>query len=356
MPRIARWALGLAAASLPLALEAQQPPAADTTPRRRRPEVTRFYDSATPLAVTLHANLGRLRSDRDTAPAWRWGAITYANATGGRDSVPVRVRPRGIWRRNNCRFPPLRIDFARATSAGTLFEGLRRPKLVNYCFDDSRGDEYVLQEYQLYRAYALLTPRAYRARLLWVSYADSAGRVRTKRHAIVTEDADAMAARLGGSEFDGTGLTRAELDTATYALAAVFQYMIGNVDFSVGGLHNITLVQVPDALIFPVPYDFDYAGAVNTHYAVPAPTFRLPNVRTRLFRGPCLPAPTYERVFALLRERREAIYALYRDDVGKLLQPYTVKRTLSYFDEFYEILDDPKRAKRVILDACLNDV
>jgi hypothetical protein len=82
---------------------------------------------------------------------------------------------------------------------------------------------------------------------------------------------------------------------------------------------------------------------------------KIPNVRTRLFRGPCLPAEDYERVFALLREKREAIYALYRDDVGKLMRSYTVKRTLDYFDDFYEIIDDPKRVKSEILDACLAD-
>lgn len=344
------------AALLLLAASAAGAQAPDSLQGRRRPEVTRFYDSPTPIAVTLVANFARLRADRDTNPAWRWGALAYANAQGARDSVPVRVRPRGIWRRRSCRMPPLRVDFARATSATSIFAGLMRPKFVNVCQEDDRAEEYLVQEYQLYRVYGVLTPASYRARLLRVSYADSGtGKVRTTRHAIVTEDDAAVAARLGGRPVRIPALTP-ELDSATNAIAGLFQYMIGNTDWSTPGQHNVMIAQVTATNhLVAIPYDFDFSGAVGAHYATPPPILPIRSVRQRIYRGPCLPAARYEQAIAHFRDRKDAIYALYRDEVGQLLKPATVKRTLEYFDEFYAIIADPKRVKRDILDACLKD-
>lgn len=333
---------------------AQQPGANQQGGRRAAP---RIYDATAPITLTLTTNIEQLRQDRDTNPRWRWGMITLAGDTGARGSVPVRVRPRGVWRRRQCRFPPLRLDFARGTSEGTVFAGLDRPKLVNYCHDEDRYEQYILQEFQLYRVYALLTPRSMRARLLRVTYADSAkGKTRTTRYAVLTEDAGSLAARLGGTALDATGITSTELDSLQFAVTSLFQYLIGNTDWSTAGLHNMEIVQTGDGTMFPIAYDFDFSGAVNAHYAVPPPVLRLPNVRTRLFRGPCLAPAMYERALALVRERREAIRALYHDEIGALLRPATVKRTLDYFDEFFELIDDPRRVKRDILDACLKDI
>ena len=36
-----------------------------------------------------------------------------------------------------------------------------------------------------------------------------------------------------------------------------------------------------------MPFDFDYAGLVDAHYAVTAKALNLPSVRERLYRGPC---------------------------------------------------------------------
>jgi len=336
---------------------AAQGQAPDTRQQGGRRPPPRIYDETTPIVLTLTTNIEQLRQDRDTNPRWRWGQITLAGDTGTRGTVPVRVRPRGVWRRRQCRFPPLRLDFARATSEGTVFAGLDRPKLVNYCYDEDRYEQYILQEYQLYRVYALLTPRSMRTRLLRVTYADSTkGRTRTTRYAILTEDAGALAARLGGTALDATGITSAELDSLQFAVTSLFQYMIGNTDWSTAGLHNMEIVQTGDGTMYPIAYDFDFSGAVDAHYAVPPAVLRLPSVRTRLFRGPCLAPEMYERAFALFRERREAIRALYHDDIGARIRSATVRRTLAYFDDFFEIIDDPRRVKRDILDACLKDI
>ncbi len=54
---------------------------------------------------------------------------------------------------------------------------------------------------------------------------------------------------------------------------AIFNYMIGNTDWSVPNQHNVRILSQSNAerpnLGIIVPYDFDYTGLVNADYAVP---------------------------------------------------------------------------------------
>ncbi len=51
-------------------------------------------------------------------------------------------------------------------------------------------------------------------------------------------------------------------------LMSVFQYMIGNTDWSVWALHNVVLLKADStALPIVVPFDFDWCGIVNAPYA-----------------------------------------------------------------------------------------
>jgi hypothetical protein len=170
----------------------------------------------------------------------------------------------------------------------------------------------------------------------------------------VIEEPKAIAARVGGKFLEQKGALPGDLDPDQDALVGVFQYMIGNTDFSVAGLHNMELLFKDDGTVMPVAYDFDFAGAINARYAVPAEILNLPNVRRRLFRGYCTGPDSYARAFALFNEKKPAIYALYNDDIGKLMDRGTVKETLRYFDEFYETINDPRSAKRSIIEPCIS--
>ena len=356
--RAAALATALAGALAGAPLTAQDSAAADSArrlenARRDTAAATRLYGETTPLAVTLVANLGRLRRDTEDGAPWRDGTLAFDDEGGRRVELPVRVRTRGIWRLGNCHFPPLRLDLPLGAARATRLAGVNRPKLVTHCRDDGRGDDYVLRELQLYRIYQLLTPLSHRARLLRVTYVDSAsGRPATTRWAILLEEPEALAARLGGQLVEAKGARPADLDTATRTLAAVFQYFIGNTDWSIAALHNAELLATGGELLHPIPYDFDFSGAVGTHYSTPPPQLRIRSVRERLFRGYCAPEAEFERVFALFRERRPAIEALYADEIGRLLDPGTVSRTLEYFADFHRTIDDPGAARRRIIGEC----
>jgi len=321
------------------------------------PKVVRapvFFESQEPIEVTLTTNIGQIRGDKGTDPPWRPATISYTGIDGSLVNVPLKARTRGIWRLKRCDFPPMRLNFSGETSKGSIFHHLDKPKLVSYCQDRDMYEEYILEEFQLYRIYQLLTPMSHKARLLKFSYADSgSGKVRAKRYGFIMEEPSALGARLGGKVMEQKGALPGDLDPFQDALFGVFQYMIGNTDFSVSALHNVELYFGADGMVAPIAYDFDFAGVVNATYAVPDEKLGIVNVRQRVFRGYCTDPGEYAKVFALFKEKKPEIYALYADSIGKLMDRGNVRSTLKYFDEFYETIGDSRAAKRSIIEACI---
>lgn len=320
----------------------------------RANESAPFYSAADPLEIKLTTNIKRIRSDKGDKAPWRSATLSYTDTAGKVVSIPTLVRTRGIWRLKNCEFPPLRLNFKGGVTKGTLLHGIDKPKLVSFCRDRDAYEQYVMQEMQLYRIYGLLTPASHRARLLKMTYADSAsGKVQATRMAILLEEPEVLAARVGGELVEITGAGPSDLAVNEDVLAAVFQYLIGNTDWSTYALHNMELVRKPDGDHMPIPYDFDFSGVINAPYATVDPKLSIQRVRQRLFRGYCHAPEDFAKVFTLFNEKKPAIYALYKDPLGSRLPKSTVDETLKYFDEFYETINNPKRAKNQIIDACL---
>ena len=319
-------------------------------------KLVEFFQSDAPLTVTLTTNIKRLEHDHPDKghAAWRFATLTYTGDNGAAVTVPLRVRTRGIWRHQNCDFPPLRLKFSGAASKHTIFHRLEKPKLINYCRDEDTYEGYILKEYQLYRVYHLLTPASHAVRLLRMTYVDSAsGKTRAVRYAFVEEDPAAMAQRLQGRLLKIKGATPDDLEPVHDATVGLFQYMIGNTDFSLSALHNAELFAAADGEYWPIVYDFDFAGAVNAKYATTDSRLNLRSVRDRRYRGYCVPLDIYPRVFALFNAKKDSIYALYHDSIGKLMSPNDVAETLRYFDDFYTTINDPQSVTEDITDSCL---
>jgi hypothetical protein len=363
-------AAGLALATVPAPVRSQAAPAEQKKDKKAKDpnapkepkepkdpkgesKVPTLWTSETPIPMTLRVNIKQVRKDKGEGAPWRWASLSYQDS-GKTIDVPLRVRTRGIYRLKNCQFPPLRLNFSGKETKNTIFEDVDKPKLVNYCKDQDAYEQYILQETQLYRIYQLLTPLSHRVRLAKMSYVDSAsGKSDAQRYAIIVEDPDALANRFKAKIVKQKGAQAADFEPSELAMAYMFLYFIGNLDFSFNGLHNTELLATLDGRILPVSYDFDYAGAVNTSYAVPPPNYNVSSVRQRKFLGYCEIAPEYPGAVAKFIEKKDAIYALYRDEIGKLLSPSIVRETLSYFDDFYEQVKTPQDAERNIIRYCI---
>lgn len=317
-------------------------------------KIAKIFTSEEPIDITLTMNIKRIRSDKGDNSPWRAATLTFNDSAGKPMTIPLRLKTHGIWRKKNCDFPPIRLNFNKDSTKHTIFHGLDQPKLTNYCRDNTEYEQYVLQEAQLYRIYRLLTPASHAVRVVHVTYVDSAtGKPLTTRYAFIGEEAGPMAARLNGRILKTKGATPDDLEPQADAIVGLFQYLIGNTDFALSALHNAEIVGQETGNFIPVVYDFDFSGAVNTRYATPDPRLGTRTVRERVYRGFCVPEEEYPKTIALFNAKKDSIYGLYHDQIGKLLTPDIVKETLEYYDDFYKTINDPRAFKRNVIESCL---
>jgi len=315
-----------------------------------------LFDAHDLLELTLKANFDTIFKDRGNDRTYHPATLTFLAEESSFVSLDIKIKTRGKTRlrTGNCDFPPLRLNFKKKQVEHTLFANQDKLKLVTHCRTQRQAyEQYLLQEYLAYRVYNLLTDMSFRVRLARITYQDSAGRREpVTRLAFLIEDQEAMVKRNGAISMEGKKAHQKWMDAEHMVLLAVYQYMIGNTDWSVAGLHNIKLIQQVSGIPSPiaVPYDFDYAGVVNAPYAIPAAELGMENVRERLYRGFCRPEVKWPPIFALFNQQREAIYALYQNQ--PLLDEKQIKSTLEYFDEFYKIINNPRKVKWEILRVC----
>lgn len=272
------------------------------------------FASDAPLDLTIRTDLRALVRDRGENRRDHEGLVRLPRADGGVDSAAVQLRTRGIFRRRPsvCSFPPLRLTIGRRAARETPFAGERRIKLVTHCRPSDQYEQYVLQEYLIYRTYALFTDLSLRTRLARVTYEDAAGREKpVTRYAILIEDERRLAERHRMRVVEDTGTPIARLDPQQTVFVAVFQYFIGNTDWSVRALHNIILLADSLGRLLPLPYDFDWAGVIGTRYAQPDTSLPIKSVQQRIYAGYCGPLEDFDEIFARFRQRRPAIEALY---------------------------------------------
>jgi hypothetical protein len=318
------------------------------------------------VVLTIRAPLATILEDRSQDSEEVPGTVLIHRPGAQAVPVPVQIRTRGRTRlqRGICQFPPLRLDFAEAAAAGSVFEGQDKLKLVTHCQDRSESVQHVLLEYLVYRTYELFTDLSFRVRLATITYQDTATDDEpVTRTAFFIEDDDRMAARNGWDRLELPALPLPAVDTANLALVETFQYFIGNTDFSAlvpdSGetecCHNVQLIGKPRGPVFAVPYDFDLSGVVNPRYANRLyrrnlARFGIRSLRDRVYRGWCGSRPYVPAVLERFREKRAAIARLYRSQTG--LDQDVLEETIAFFDEFYAVIDDAGSTQREILGKC----
>lgn len=313
-----------------------------------------LFESAEVLHLNIHANLKELLKDKGEDPGYHPATITYKDADGKEvkiDTDAVKLRIRGNFRRKNCSFPPIRVNFDTDKVGGTLFEGQDKLKLVTHC--DSRKEifeQYLLQEYMIYKMYNLISDYSFRVRLLKITYVDSAQRYETiEKYGFLIEDEDLMAARLGG-KINTLRLHPDATNQSQTGPMAIFQYMIGNTDWSIPNQHNVKMLQGATTMPIAIPYDFDWSGFIAPPYARPNPLLGTTTVKQRVFRGFCRSESTFQKDLTPFREQKDEILNLVKNREG--LTEKMRARSLDYLQDFFDIIENPKAVKRDIMDKC----
>ncbi len=311
-----------------------------------------LFSSNDVLELTLEANFDKLKGDRKQESEYRPAVLRLTADDGSERAIGLKIKTRGKFRlkRSTCSFPPLRLNFPKGSLAGTVLDGQNKIKLVTHCRDRSSYEQNVIEEYLVYRSYNLMTDNSFRARLARITYVDSRGKDDPETHyAFFIEEDDAMAERLGGRMLEVKQVHPMHLSARDAVRLEVFQYMVGNTDWSMVYFHNIKLLRSTEGLHLPIPYDFDWAGFVSPPYARPDPSLDIRSVKDRIYRGFCRPQFDFGSTYGEFLELRPQFEELYRAQEG--LDEDRVKDALKYVDDFYEVISS-NRAERRIERAC----
>jgi len=303
------------------------------------------------------ALLAKERSDVEEVA----GILRYTAEDGSPVEFEVAIRARGNWRRNPdiCKFPPLRLNFKKSETKDTLFHKQDKLKLVTHCRNSPRRyQQTVVSEYLAYRIFNLLTDTSYRVRLLKIKYVYTDAELVTDAYAVFIEHKDRLGKRIGGKPSDVEKVPLADLRREDLNLASVFQFFVGNTDFSPIATapdedccHNQALFTSGDGPHFTIPYDFDQAGLINAPHATPNPRFGLRTVTERLYRGRCANNDLLPATLELFRENRSAIEALLLDQAD--LTSATRRNMRMFVNSFYKTIDSPRRVERILVKRCI---
>lgn len=316
------------------------------------------YDVFAPdsvLEFELHLDLDSLRADIGEDPSYQQAVIIYRDPVDNqRTEMNASIRTRGSFRKQpeNCDFPPLKLKFGKEEREGTIFEDVKEIKLVTHCqssWDDF--EQYVLQEYLMYKAYNLFTDFSFRVRLARITYvALPSGLDSITRFAFLLEDEEQMAERNNAVLLDIKSVLSDKLDQEHLTLMAMFNYLIMNTDYSIPIVHNIELISVDHFKPpIPVPYDFDWSDLINIPYDSPY-TESKTRYEGRKYKGPCLRRKKLEEAFAIMQTKQNDLYQMYLDF------PYLDKemraRSLQELHMFYIIIRNRKLVRKEFIRKC----
>ncbi len=322
---------------------------------QRKNSSGRLFESNEVLNIKLSGDLRDLFNDRSDNSKFHNITIFYTEKDSSTVSVPVKAKTRGHFRRTmgDCTYPPILLDFSEnKNEKPSLFNGQAKLKLVMPC----RGDEFVIREYLLYRIYNLVTERSFRARLVRIETDDTKRKKKTEPFfGMLLEEEKEMAKRNHARLIKKNMERMQNTETDAFLKMAVFEYLIGNTDWSVEYQQNIRLLST-DSLSLPitVPYDFDLAGLVNAPYAQPAEELQMQSVRERRYRGYCImDMKRFDEVVEYYNSLKKDIYAIYTN--CPLIDAKYLKATIQYLDEFYSTINNPKKLQEEFGYPCRPD-
>lgn len=313
-----------------------------------------LFASSEPMQIRLQYSRKQLltiTNDSTYMPGKMW----YLN-NGQWEEIKCKIRARGNYRKKNCYYIPLKIKIGSGTQSDGPFDHEQKFKLVLPCKIEKLNDDAVVKEYLAYKIYKVLSPVYFQTRLADLEWIETSGKrdKSIKATTLIFEDVDEAASRLGIPEIRRNIPAMQQDDVASVRLA-LFQYMIGNTDYSTKGRHNIKLL-FQDGKIIPVPFDFDLSGLVNASYAHVSGAHNLSKniteVTQRAYKGYIRDKEIFYQVRDDILEKETQILEEVNSIENLLEEKKDFKRIHSFVREFFEILRDEKKfEKRIVRHA-----
>jgi hypothetical protein len=318
----------------------------------QNPDVTPLFQGDQALDMKLTVSIKDIKKKTNDS-TYLPSMLYVKNAAGGWDSTAAKVRARGIFRRKNCYFSPIRVKIAKKDAKGTVFEGNKSLKLVMPCMNNNAKNALVLREYICYKMFEQLTPYYFNTRLINLDFTEADGKKAKNFQlaAFFIEDDDLVAKRHHAKVMDKLNLHPKGLNDTSALRHDFFQLMIANTDWSTTFLHNAKVIFQEPRKYIPLAYDFDMSGFVNPPYAEVNVDLGITSIRDRLYRGFCRaegPTQAVRKEYLAAEPKVMGVLANYEQAAG----PKEYADMKGYVSEFFGILKDDKKFKEVILDGC----
>jgi hypothetical protein len=314
-----------------------------------------FFSDSSMMNATLTTNMSALLNKKNKNTYDLKGDFKTTLQNGALVNEQLLIEVRGNFRLKYCYLPPVKLIFN--YNKGSVFNSLKTLKLVNVCKISNNFDQYVLKEYLVYKILNILTDKSFRVRLLNLTWQDSSGRRKSfSNHAFLIENIKDLAKRNDCEVWRKQYVSQELTNRRQITLISLFQYLIGNTDWSVPAKHNVWLMSDKNGSNdgpFPVPYDFDWSGFVDANYAKPDAKLGTKYVTQRVYRGYRRNVAELNEVFEIFNQKKDLIYAAINS--LNLLTPSSKKQLINYMDDFYKTINNPKLARHVFIDGARHD-
>jgi len=312
---------------------------------------TKLFVSDELLEITLRFDITtfkRKRPDTEYLDA----VISYQSDTQDTIFQNIKIRARGEFRRTFCDFPPVHLNFRLKDTTSSEFSGIDKLKLVPSC--KPGYEDYVLREYLVYKLYNVLTDYSLRVRLLRINYINTAkpDSKPLTQFGFVIEPVSVFEKRTGSTEVK-TKVSQRMVREEMMNRVAIFNYMIGNTDWSVPAMHNVIIFSQPHTgpkdLGTIIPFDFDFSGIVNAEYAHPFESLPIKSIRERLYLGLCRSEESFKKSLSEFLEKKEEFYKVINS--FPYLREKSKKDMIMYLESFFRDFN----RKNTIINKLMND-
>ena len=307
-----------------------------------------LFESTETLQIQLIFPFKDFFNSRTTRDEVR--ALLVEQSSDIRTKLTIKVRGNTRAKKEICEFPPIQLRFRTEEPIG-IFRDQDKLKLITHCDRLSMYENYILKEHLIYQMYNLITTISIRSRLCKITYIDSNNSDNQYvKYAVILEDIGKVADRNKLSSYKLPLRNQESLEKKNLDRLILFEYMVGNLDWSITKQHNIKVLKANfGSLPIGVPYDFDYSGFVDAKYAIPPKDLYVSSVKDRIFRGFCR-VDYYADDIQYFLDKQTDIYKLI--DQSTYLEIKERTKVKNYITGFYDILENPETRSKNITKAC----
>lgn len=291
------------------------------------------------LEVDLAFGIKNLIADRHNEESTK-GIFAFKDADNNLRKWDIKISMRGNYRRTHCTaMPPLRLDFKKKDLTAHGLAEFDDMKLVTQCIkDEETAQKILLKEYLAYKIYHQITEKSFRVQLLKINYTDITSGKTSIEYGFLIEDTAEMRNRIGAQEMDKVfNIAPSLLDRQQFKTVALFQYMIGNIDWKLSLARNLKFVKANNEVTL-IPYDFDFSEFVAAPYRTGSKQLNVVRKGDRAFLGFKEDLEDMDATIKVFKAQKKSIIDMVNNFKALDIEDRIELR--EYISSFYEGLSD----------------